>query len=144
VADIRDWGKFLRGRWDWTKSGYEDGFPRRSQFTDLDAAIEFDGRRLVIETKHHDGSPGRFEPPDTGQSLFLRDELSLGKTVFVLYGCGACNDPHGLRIYGGAKLQDDEVIDWRGLPKSERRRRFKRYIDWAMGLAEKPVEGQAA
>jgi hypothetical protein len=146
MADVRDWGKFLRGRWDWTRFGYENGFPRGCQFTDVDAAVEIDGRRLVIEPKHYDGVgilPGK---PEVGQGLYLRDEVKLGKTVLVLYGCGPCNDPYAMHIYGRTSAED-VFIDWRSPPlsKIERRRQLKRYIDWAVGIADDPrtTEGAA-
>lgn len=132
MADIRDWGKFVRGRWDWTRFGYEKGFPRGCQFTDVDAALEFDGRRLVIEPKHYDG----IEPwpgwPDEGQMRYLRDEASLGKSVFVLWGCGACNDPYAvLEVF----LDREDFHDWRGMDKQVRRKALKALIDKAMGIA---------
>ena len=130
--DIRDWGAFIRGRWNWTQYGYEKGFPRGCQFTDVDAATEFDGRRLVIETKHHDGT-GTFEYPDTGQLCQLRDEVKLGKTVLILYGCGACNSPQSVRVLGRTK-SEDRWEDWRGLDLAERRKLFKQEIDKAQGL----------
>ncbi len=72
MADVRDWGKFVRGRWDWSRGGYERGFPRGCQFTDVDAAIEFDNRGLVIEPKHYDGVGPLPDPYSaTGQLLFL-------------------------------------------------------------------------
>lgn len=132
MADIRDWGKFIRGRWDWTRYGYEKNFPRKCGFTDLDAAIEIDGKRLVIEPKHHDGF-GACDYPDTGQLIFLRDEAVLGKVVFVLYGCGACNDPQAIR-YIGRSRDEDMWIDWRGKPKDERRRLLHQAINQALGL----------
>ena len=139
MADIRDWGKFIRGRWDWTRGGYEDGFPRGCQITDLDAAVEFDGSRLVVETKQYDGVgdlPGNGYPPGmgVGQLRFLRDEASLGKTVLVLYGCGACNDPYVVFALA-AERSDDRFEDWRGLDKEQRRKSLKQEIDRAMGLA---------
>lgn len=136
MADIRDWGKFIRGRWDWTASGFEKNFPRGCQFTDVDAAVEFDGRMLLIETKHHDGV-GSCEYPDTGQLLALRAEVKLGKTVFILYGCGPCSSPQALRILG-KKRPDDRFIDWRGIPSIEERRKLLKYqIDLAQGLVDR-------
>lgn len=133
MADIRDFGAFIRGRWDWTKYGYERGFPRGCQFTDLDAAVEFDGRRLLIETKSYDGS-GIIPKPDGGQLRFLRDEAGLGKTVLILYGCGVCNDPYAIhQIY--RRAGDDRFEDWRGFEKEERRKLLKQEIDRAMGLS---------
>jgi len=133
VADIRDWGAFLRGRWDWSRGGFEKGFPRGCQFTDVDASIEFDGQMLLVETKHHDGI-GPCQYPDTGQLISLRAEVKLGKTVFVLYGCGPCNSPQALRILG-ARKEDDQFFDWRMIPSIEERRRLlKQRIDLAMGL----------
>lgn len=129
MADIRDWAKFVRGRWDWTRGGYERGFPRGCQFTDIDAAIEFDGRRLVIEPKHYEGIGDLPGHPPTGQMRFLKDEVSLGKTVLVLFGCGACNDPYAVYDVGRGVL-----LDWRGQSKAERRAALKQQIDAALGL----------
>jgi hypothetical protein len=134
MADIQDWGKFLRGRWDWTAGGYEKGFPRGSQFTDVDAAVEFDGQMLEIETKHHDGT-GSCEYPKAGQLISLRKDVELGKTVFILYGCGPCNSPWALRILGLSR-EGDVFIDWRGIPSIEERRKLlKEQIDLAQGIA---------
>jgi hypothetical protein len=139
MADIRDWGKFLRGRWDWTRAGFEEGFPRGCQFTDVDASVEFDGRMLLVETKHHDGL-GSCDYPDTGQLMSLRAEVKLGKTVFILYGCGPCASPQSLRILGTQK-NCDQFIDWRGIPSIEERRKlYKEQVDIAMGLQD-PEEG---
>jgi hypothetical protein len=140
MADIRDWGKLIRCRWDWTAGGYEDGFPRGCQFTDLDAVTEFNGRRLILEPKHYDGIgvlPGREGYPPgmaRGQLDFLRNEATLGNTaVFVLYGCGPCNDPYVLYSLGATRGEDRRE-DWRGLDKEERRKLFKAEIDRALGL----------
>jgi len=132
MADIRDWGLFLRGRWDWTRGGYERNFPRGCQFTDVDASIEFNGWFLQKETKHHDGTDGQFSYPPNGQLMALRKEHGLGKSVFVVYGCGPCNSPQGVRILG-AMFKEDRTYDWRGLPVEERRIRLKKLIDIAMG-----------
>jgi hypothetical protein len=133
MGDINDWAKFIRGRWDWTKYSYEDRFPRKCQFTDIDATVEFDGYRLVIEPKHHDGV-GPCPYPDDGQLGLLRDEVRLGKTVIVLYGCGACNSPQAIRILGPGRAED-RWEDWRGRDIAERRKLLKEEIDKAMGLA---------
>lgn len=134
MADIRDWGRFIRGRWDWTRFGYEKGFPRGCQFTDIDAATEFDGRALVIESKDYDGQgiPGEVHPGQMGQ---LRDDVRRGKAVFVLWGCGCCNDPHIL-LRVGAERSADQRFDWRGKPRDWRRAELKRHIDQAMGLSD--------
>lgn len=134
MADIEKYGKFIRGRWEWNRFGYEKGFPGGIGFTDIDAALEHAGDRLVIEPKHHDGF-GSCEYPATGQLLFLRDEARLGKTVFVLYGCGVCDDPQAIR-YIGRTRSEDQWLDWRGLDKAERRKLLKHHIDRAMGLLE--------
>lgn len=135
MADIRDWGRFVRGRWDWSKFGYERGFPRGCQFTDIDAAIEFDGKALVIEPKHYDGD-GPLGLPPTGQLLFLKAEVRLGKTVLVLYGCGVCNDPYAVYDVGREEWFQwrDQAGEW--LSRSERRKRLKNHIDRAMGLSK--------
>ncbi len=140
MSDIRDWGAFVRGRWDWTKHGYERGFPRGCQFTDVDAAIEFDGHRLIIEPKHFDGE-GQFPPTPIGQRRYLEDEAALGKTVFVLFGCGACNDPYAVEYFSTPPESGQTLYDWRGHDKPARRERLKRHIDWALGVGQ---EKQAA
>lgn len=135
--DVRNWGSFIRGRWDWQRFGYEDGFLRGSGFSDLDAVVEFDGRRLLIEAKSYDPAaphPANIIPkPEGGQLRLLRDEAGLGKVVFVVYGCGVCNDPYAMhqiyRVHG-----DDRFEDWRGLDKEERRKKLKYEIDRALGL----------
>ena len=141
MADVRDWGKFIRGRWDWTRHGYETGFPRGCQFTDVDATVEFDGRALVIEPKHYEGL-GLVPSPysNTGQMLYLRSEAQLGKVVLMLFGCGPCNDPYAVLRVGKTRSEDvahqwrDEHGQW--LPKGERRQRLKRLIDEAMGIVQ--------
>jgi hypothetical protein len=136
MADVRDWARFIRGRWDWTAHGYEDGFPRGCQFTDLDAAAEIDGHELVIEAKQWDGEgiiPSIYEDRCTGQRRFLRNEAAFGKRVFVVYGCGVCNDPYALHELG-PRHPDDRFMDWRGLGRQERRKLFKNEIDRALGL----------
>jgi len=132
MGDINDWAAFVRGRWEWERYGYQHGFPRNCQFTDIDAAIEFDGRRLIIEPKHHDGV-GPMAYPPTGQLMYLRDEAALGKTVIVLYGCGCCNSPQGIRVLAEHK-PDDRWEDWRGLDVEERRKLLKAEIDNALGI----------
>lgn len=137
MSDIRDWNRFLRGRWDWTKFGYEQGFPRGCQFTDVDAALEFDGRMLNIETKQYDGIGALPELPRVGQLRFLQNESSLGKTVLVLYGCGVCNDPYAVYDVGRREWfvwRDAATGEW--MPKPERQARLKRHIDRAMGLVD--------
>jgi hypothetical protein len=133
MADVRDWGAFLRGRWNWTRGGYERGFPRGCQFTDVDAAVEFDGRSLMIEAKHYDGVGELPHPPSQGQRLYLLDEVRRGKTVLVVYGCGPCDDPQALYDVGSNRLHD-----WRGLTKPQRRILFKYQINYAMGIQQEP------
>ena len=65
--------------------------------------------------------------------MFLRDEAALGKIVFVLYGCGACNDPQAIR-YLGRSPDEDMWVDWRGKPKDERRQLLHQAINHALGL----------
>jgi hypothetical protein len=136
VADIRNWAEFIRGRWHWKRYGYERGFPRGSGFTDIDAATEFDGRSLVIEPKHHDGI-GVYAYPSPGQLGFLRDEVRRGKTAIVLYGCGACNNPHAVCVLGNSR-SEDRWERWSGKDLRERRHLLKAEIDVAMGLADEP------
>lgn len=134
MGDINDWAKMIRGRWDWHRGGYERGFPRNCGFTDIDAVVEFDGRQLIVEPKHHDGIGPMGMPPD-GQLMFLRGEVRLGKAVIVLYGCGPCNSPWGVRVLGAGKA-DDRWEDWRDIyDVEERRKLLKHEFDLAMGLA---------
>lgn len=132
MADIKDFAALIRGRWQWKSFGYEESFPRGCGFTDVDATTEFDGRRLVIEPKHHDGT-GPCPYPDDGQLGLLRDEVRLGKAVIVLYGCGVCNSPQAARILGTTR-KEDAWKDWRGLDIEERRKLLKQEIDRALGL----------
>jgi hypothetical protein len=133
MGDVRDFAAFIRGRWDWKRHGYEDGFPGTCGFTDIDAAVEFGGHHLFVEAKHHDGT-GPCDYPATGQLLALRDLVKRGITVFVLYGCATCNDPQALRVLA-AQRGDDRWVDWRGLGGKEDRRKMLKYeIDHAMGL----------
>lgn len=132
--DIRDWGRFIRGRWDWHRFGYERGFPRGCQFTDVDAALEFDGHNLLIEAKAYDGM-GDLVLPANGQLRFLKNEVELGKTVLVLYGCGVCNDPYAIYDVGRNQWDTFWDDDRRWLSKQERRLRLKQHIDRAMGLS---------
>lgn len=136
--DINDWGAFIRGRWNWSKDGYEKGFPRGCQFTDVDAGVEFDGHSLIIEAKHWDGVGDR---PEIGQAQtsYLRDEVRRCKVALVVFGCGPCNDPWAVRQIGATK-DDDRWYDWRDVPgKADRRKQFKRLIDRATGLL--PLDG---
>lgn len=142
MSDVRDWFVFIRGRWDWTRSGYERNFPRGCQFTDIDAAVEFDGRRLEIEPKHYDGL-GDLPRIPTGQRRFLQDEATLGKTVFVLYGCGPCNDPYAIE-YISEPPNGQRLYDWRGLDKVTRRLRLRAHIERAMNLIEGEPKDVAA
>lgn len=132
MSDIRDWGAFIRGRWNWTSYGYEAGFPRGSQFGDVDAVVEFDGRTLYVETKAFDGL-GDWPQVPLGQ-YFLLERLArqANTAVFVLFGCGVCNDPKGLlEIYADSP---NHQHDWRALPLPERRAHLKHRIDSALGL----------
>lgn len=137
MSDIRDWDAFKRGRWNWTAHGYERGFPRGCGFTDIDAAVEFDGHCLFIEGKHHDGT-GEFASLSRGQRLFMDRLVSLGVDVFVLYGNAPANDPQGLY-----DVRRGEWADWRGHSIESRRQRLKNRIDRAMGLLPS-TESEAA
>jgi hypothetical protein len=134
MADVKNWAAQIRGRWNWTTFGYEKGFPHGCQFSDIDAVTEFLGNRLVIEPKHYDGlGIIPFPEYDDGQVKLLRDEVRLGKTVFVLSGCGVCDDPYAIRILS-ARRAEDQFVDWRGRDKEERRKLLKAEIDRALGL----------
>lgn len=134
MADIKNWAAQIRSRWDWTKFGYEKGFPNGCQFSDIDAVTEFLGNWLVIEPKHYDGlGIIPFPQYDDGQIKLLRAEVKLGKSVMILFGCGVCDDPQAVRWLGLSRDQD-RFVDWRLLDKKKRRELLKREIDNAMGL----------
>lgn len=131
MSDIRDWGKFIRGRWEWSRFDYERGFPRGCQFTDVDAAVEFDGRSLEIEAVHWDGT-GCVPRKNGGQRYRLQREAQIpGRTVLIVYGCGCCNNPLFVENVG-----THEELDLRGKDLGGRRQAFKDAIDVAMGLWE--------
>lgn len=136
MADIRNREKFLQGRVNWTANGYETGFPRGCQFSDLDAIIEFDGQSLVIEGKHHDGIDSCPYPP-MGQLLmlrFLKRKLGRNGHVFALYMDAEADSPWALRILGETKSAD-VWKDWRKIESIEERRRLlKEQIDLALRL----------
>lgn len=146
MADVRDWGRFIRGRWDWTRFGYEDGFPRGCQFTDIDSMIEFDGRGLKIECKPLDPElllPNRRPPlPPTGQLRALQAEATHpGSTVLVVYGCGVCNDPYAVYDVGRKEWHIWRSARGKWDDLGARRTRLKWLIDSAMGLIP-PVQIQ--
>lgn len=129
MSDVRNWAAFIRGRWDWTKFGYEKGFKKNCGFTDVDALVEFNGASLIIEGKQHDGQPGPIPLPPVGQMIMLRGEVANGKTALVLYGCGVCNNPAAVYDVGR-----DELFDFRSDPLPLRRAKLKNHMDRAMGL----------
>ena len=138
MADIRDWGAFIRSRWDWTRFGYEHGFPRGARFSDNDAWLSLDGgaTRVKIECKLYDGA-GIIPKPDGGQLRTLREDAAIaGCTVLVLYGCGICDNPFALHQV--MPRPPDRFEDWRGLDLAERRKRLKTEIDRAAGLYPGP------
>lgn len=126
MSDVRDWGQFIRGRWDWKRYGYEAGLPRRCGFGDIDAALELGGRHLIIEAKSWDGEGARPEL-SFGQGTALRHLADEKRTVWVLWGCAGCNNPLAVQ-----SLNSGAEHDWRELPLGERRSEMKRLIDdWA-------------
>lgn len=136
MADIRDYAAFVRSRWDWHKFGYEDGFPGRCGFGDIDAALEFRNHALVVESKIWDGQ-GLRPPVQEGQVLLLRDEVNRGKTALIVYGCGICDDPWYIeRLTRVGK----RPFDLHNMPLDERRRALKCEINQAMGLAAPPAQ----
>lgn len=133
MGDIESWELYKRGRWDWTRHGYEKGFPNGSQFSDIDAAVEFDQRFLMIESKHHElGTPlPRFEG---GQRYMYRKLVDRGVTVLVLFGDAPNNDPHAIRTLGKTYPQD-RLTSFERFDIADRQWRLKQAIDGAMGLA---------
>lgn len=129
MSDIRDWGKFIRGRWDWESFGYEKGFPRKCAFSDVDAVVEFDGRTLFIETKAYDGEGELPEVPGGQHRLLEHLAEQPDTTVLLLYGCGCCNAPYAVKDKGTGVF-----YDWRGMATTARRRELKLLIDKAMGV----------
>jgi len=145
MADIYNPDAFMRGRWNWTGSGYEVGFPRGCQFTDLDAATEFNGRHLFIECKEYDGPLGICpnDQYDDGQRTFLRSLVSDTATVFILFGVAKDNNPWCARILKPTRLED-RFVDWRGIAAIEdRRRALKNMIDDAMNVNTETIEYDA-
>jgi len=128
MADIRNWDAFRAGRWDWNRLGYEDGFPRGCGFTDIDAAVEFDGRMLIMEGKWWNGH-GEIQPVPVGQRIFLERLTALGIDVRVLYGVPADDNPLALYDVGTRT-----TLDWRDLEIEDRRVALKREINRVMGL----------
>ena len=116
MSDVRDPVQFAKV-WEWGRLGLYDRFPRGCAFTNLDSFTEFDGRALLIENKHHDGT-GHCPYPKNGQMGCFRWMIKRGCTVLVLYGDPERDWPRAVRILGpdhGA----DEFIDWRDLPQPD-------------------------
>lgn len=116
-----------RERWNWTKFGYEQGFPGICQFADIDAVVEFDGRALAIECKHHDGVSG-FERLKDGQWRLQRRLVDAGWSAFTLYGDARTNEPWGIWHYG-----DRHPRDLRRMTRRFRREILTDEINKAMG-----------
>lgn len=140
MADIRDWEKFKRGRWDWTRLGYEAGFPRGIQFTDLDATIEMNGHFLFIETKHHEGE-GEIPALQTGQRLYLeRLAINPRHLVLVVYGDAAANHVWAVtRFRWRDGMKQVDRYTFRESPETDGpaflRRAFAAFAQWAEGSA---------
>jgi hypothetical protein len=130
MADINDWEAFARGRWRWTRYGYEHGLPRGSGFGDLDATLELSGHRLSFECKAWDGL-GPLPALPTGQIQSLRQMSRNGDRVYVLWGCASCNNPLFIKALGRQRELDYDQ-DWRPLDLPDRRRALHDVIlDWA-------------
>ena len=141
MADIRDYEKFIKGRWRWTGFGYEKGFPRGCQFSDIDAITEFDGRTLVIEAKEFGGT-GFLPDLPTGQVRLLR-HLAKHATVYVVFGIAQQDEPYALRQLYPTPGRD-RFEDWRQLGDKEKRHQlFKDEIDWALGVGRWALEDGA-
>jgi hypothetical protein len=136
MADIYSPDAFMQGRWNWTAGGYEANFPRKCQFTDLDAGVEFDGLHLFIECKEYDGPPGICpnDQHDDGQRTFLRSLVSDTATVFILFGVAKDNNPWCARVLKPKRI-DDNFVDWRSMDAVEDRRvALKELIESAMNV----------
>lgn len=130
MGDIYDWDAYKRGRWKWTSGGYEDGFPRGCAFTDIDFAVEFNGRILLGEGKHWDGLSSQPPGLSKGQALFYQRLAAFpNTTVLVVYGQAGENNPLAARNVG-----TKETYDWRAEHIDTRRKALKHLIDQAMGL----------
>lgn len=89
--NIRDPQKFLETQWDWTP--FNEAFDQtRIRITDIDGAVERNGRLLFIETK----LPGVEIP--LGQKL-LFDRLSQIPGVCVLIVWGKPNMPEKAQLW---------------------------------------------
>lgn len=141
MADIRDYEKFIKGRWKWTGFGYEEGFPRGCQFSDIDAITEFDGRALVIEAKEY-APPGILPEIKPGQMRLLR-HLAQHSTVYVVWGIAQLDEPWALKqIY--PTYGRDRFENWRDIESREKRHQlFKDEIDWALGVGRWALEDGA-
>lgn len=102
--------------------------------------MEHCGDRLVIEAKQYDGVGDLPGWPSDGQMRFLRDEAALGKTVLVLWGCGVCNDPYAVL---DVRRDGQQLYDWRGRSKNDRRAQLKLHIGRAMGLLDEEFHPRA-
>ena len=142
MADIRDYQKFIQGRWKWTGFGYEQGFPRGCQFSDIDAITEFDGRTLVIEAKEYGGPPALLPSLPTGQVRLLR-HLARHATVYVIFGIAQLDEPWALKQLYPTPGRD-RFENWRDIESREKRHQlFKDEIDWALGVGRWAEEAGA-
>lgn len=117
MADIANWDAYMRGRWTWTGFRYEDAFPRKIGFSDIDAVVEMDGRFLFIETKHYEGV-GLIPQIPRGQELMLKRLAKLpGVRVIVLYGDATLNLPCAAHEYRWVdQMLAVDFYDWRSDP----------------------------
>jgi hypothetical protein len=142
MADIRDWDKFERGRWNWTLGGYDTAFAGRITIGDVDGHVERNGQHLFIEGKHWEGQGD--EPPfsiPTGQAICLESLVrNYGHTVMILLGdARGEGNPRAVQMWrmdGGSMTKRN--ADWRDKPVEERRemlrRTFAAWYAWAETL----------
>lgn len=131
MSDLHNLEQFIRGRWRWDAFGYQIGFKGKCAFSDIDAMVEFNGRRLLIESKFWNGQDESKLTLQKGQELALQREAGdKGRTVLVVYGDAERNLP----LYV-LNLNSGSVHDLRELQPWERRWEFKRHIDAAMGVS---------
>jgi hypothetical protein len=96
--NIRDPQKFLETQWDWTP--FNGVFaPTGIRITDIDGAVECNGKFLIIETKLPN------QPIPTGQRLMFDHMVSL-KCFTVLIVWGRPNQAEHAQLWGrGEKVR---------------------------------------
>lgn len=142
MAEIRDfWLK--RHRWDWTKYGYEEGFPRKCAWSDIDGVVEFDEKCAMYEFKRWDGEIGlehALAEIPRGQRKLHQALRSTGASFFVLFGVPENDDPLAAFVVTSfAGKYRGRWHDWRGVPIDVRRKELRGLVRALLDASEGPV-----